>query len=100
MAEFTAFLDDSGSPDEGICLGVAGFVSKWDKWIEFEEDWHKVLEAYEIEYFHMRECAHSTDQFTNWKRKEGKRRTFLRRLIECLTIPLNDCRVWLQGGET
>jgi hypothetical protein len=84
MSVFTAFLDESGSPDVGVCLGAAGFVSTWDKWIEFEDDWHEVLEAYDVKYFHMREYAHSTEQFRNWKGKEGKRRTFLKRLIGCL----------------
>jgi hypothetical protein len=84
MSEFTVFLDDSGSPDEGICLGVGGFVSTWDKWIAFEKAWHEVLEIYDISYFHMRQYAHSTDQFKNWKGKEGKRRTFLTRLVKCL----------------
>ncbi len=84
MSEFSVFLDDSGSPDEGICLGVGGFVSTWDKWIEFEKAWHDVLEVYDISYFHMREYAHSTDEFKNWKGKEGKRRTFLKRLVKCL----------------
>jgi Protein of unknown function (DUF3800) len=84
VTEFTAFLDDSGSPDEGICLGVAGFVSTKAKWASFDQDWHRILQSYDIEYFHMREYAHSIDQFKSWKGKEGKRRTFLRRLIECL----------------
>jgi hypothetical protein len=54
MADFIAYLDDSGSPDDGICLGVAGFVSRWDKWISFEEEWRGILNEYGVEYFHMR----------------------------------------------
>ena len=84
MAEFLAFLDDSGSPDEGICLGVAGFVSTKYKWADFEKEWYSVLSAYGIGYFHMREYAHSVGQFKDWKGKDGKRRTFLKKLISCL----------------
>jgi hypothetical protein len=84
MADFIAYLDDSGSPDDGICLGVAGFVSTWDKWISFEEDWRGILNEYGVEYFHMREYAHSIEQFKSWKGEEGRRRTFLKRLIKSL----------------
>ena len=85
MTDFIAFLDDSGSPDEGICLGVAGFVSTKYKWADFEKDWHTVLTAYGIGYFHMREYAHSVGQFNGWRGREGKRRTFLKKLISCLS---------------
>jgi Protein of unknown function (DUF3800) len=84
VSEFTAYFDDSGSPDEGICLGVAGFVSTNAKWTVFEDAWQSALRQYDIEYFHMREYAHSVGQFKNWKGKDGKRKTFLRKLIQCL----------------
>lgn len=86
---FTAYFDDSGSPDSGICLGVAGFVATPEKWVEFEKAWHSVLTSYGIGYFHMREYAHSVGQFKEWKGKEGKRRTLLKKLIKCLNGRVN-----------
>ena len=86
---FTAYFDDSGSPDSGTSLGVAGFVSTVEKWVEFEEAWHSILAEYKIDYFHMRQYAHSVGQFKEWKGKEGKRRTFLKRLISCLNGRVN-----------
>jgi hypothetical protein len=84
MAMFTAYFDDSGSPDQGVCLTVAGYVSTVEKWIRFEKEWRAILYENDIEYFHMKEYAHSVGQFKKWKGKEGKRKIFLKRLVACV----------------
>jgi hypothetical protein len=78
----TGYFDASGSPDDGSVLVVSGFVSSARRWARFDSEWSKILQDSGIRVFHMKEFAHSTGEFKNWKREEEKRRKLLRDLID------------------
>jgi hypothetical protein len=83
-AMFTAYFDDSGHPDRGPELVVGGYISTVEKWVRFEEEWSEVLELFDVEYFHMKEFAHSTGEFSGWKGNDGRRIAFLKRLAKVI----------------
>lgn len=87
MTAYTTYLDDSGTPNQGRLLVVAGWVAKVEQWKKFEESWRAILDDDGIDYFHMTEFTHSVKQFAKgWKADESRRQGFLRKLI--LTIQL------------
>jgi len=55
---FTAYYDESGSPDAQAVV-VAGFVASDDQWKEFERNWNESLQKFGISYFHEVEFAQS-----------------------------------------
>lgn len=77
---FTAYFDESGSPDETVALVVAGFVASDEQWREFEREWKEVLAAEGVSCFHVKEFAHSRGEFKPWKDDEARRKHFLYRL--------------------
>lgn len=86
MAEpvyYTAYMDETGhaAADDQLFCGMAGFIAPADKWESFESKWKKVLKDFKIDYFHMREYAHSRGIFEGWKDKEYKRRKLLGSLL-------------------
>jgi hypothetical protein len=77
----TLYCDASKSRSQHLTV-VAGAISSVAKWREFDVKWSEILKDNGLEYFHMKEFAHSTDQFAHgWKKNEGRRR----RLIQELT---------------
>jgi hypothetical protein len=51
-------------------------------WEQFEIKRERALVDFQIPYFHMREFAHSTGVFEDWKGKETKRRKLFVKLIK------------------
>jgi hypothetical protein len=80
----TGYFDDSGSPDEGTVLVVAGYVSDFWQWLEFDREWGAALEAEGVKVFHMKDFALSYGEFKAWKDDEPRRRRFLARLSEII----------------
>ena len=76
---FTFYFDASGRKE---VIVVSGYVSTIDRWLKFEKQWNHLLAHFKVKYFHMKEFAHSTGQFTSWKNKSGKRADFLKSLIQ------------------
>jgi len=83
LMPLTLYCDASGKKQEGLNV-VAGFLSTVDQWLLFEKEWAAVLKEFNVNYFHMREFAHSVDQFAGWKNDEGKRRRFLTSLVQVI----------------
>lgn len=81
MSIYTAYFDESGSPDEGKALVVAGYVASDEQWLVFDHEWKEALAAEGIDRFHMRDFAHSKREFENWKGDEERRSRFIQRLI-------------------
>ena len=79
----TLYCDASGKKPEGLNV-VAGFLSTVDQWVLFEKEWAAVLKEFNVKYFHMREFAHSVEQFDGWKNDEEKRRRFLTALVQVI----------------
>ena len=43
MAMYSAYFDDSGHPDAGDRLIVAGGVAPVEQWVHFEREWRDAL---------------------------------------------------------
>lgn len=84
MAEFKAYFDASGTPDDCDAVVVAGFVAKSEQWIEFERNWREARSHYGVSRLHMREYAHSVGEFASWRDDKDKRARFLERLVNII----------------
>lgn len=82
--QITGYFDDSGHPDNGPCVVVAGFVSTEAQWTLFEAEWSEVLKQFEIETFHMKDFSGSWGEFKPWKGNEKRREAFIKRLIKVI----------------
>ena len=80
---FTAALDASGSGDTSI-LVVAGFVAPDAGWDDFSREWRDRLAKDGLDYFHMREYAHSVGPWESWGGDEKRRRALLRDLMSII----------------
>jgi hypothetical protein len=52
MAMYSGMFDDSGHPDSGKYLVVAGGVADVDQWVHFEREWKDVLAPFGVTIFH------------------------------------------------
>ncbi|HEX8474852.1 MAG TPA: DUF3800 domain-containing protein [Pyrinomonadaceae bacterium] len=84
MAIYTAYFDESGSPDEGKALVVAGYVANAEQWVKFDVEWRAALASEGIKRFHMRDFAHSRREFESWKGDEKRRTAFMKSLVEII----------------
>jgi len=86
MLMLRAYMDESGQAHypETKVVSVCGAVSTLVRWEAFEAQWASTLTEYGIEWFHMREFAHSEGQFKSWKGDEKRRRALLARLLEIM----------------
>jgi uncharacterized protein DUF3800 len=84
----TLYCDASGKAHEELIV-VAGFLGFDSQWQSFEKKWKAVLDEYGIEYFHMREFAHSTGRFQSLKGKEEKRKQLFGRLTQIISSHAN-----------
>jgi hypothetical protein len=83
MSMFTAYFDESDSGDASV---VAGFIGEAPQLNHFNNrEWKQLLESENLGYFHMKEFAHSTNEFRDWKGDEARRRNFLARIIGILS---------------
>jgi hypothetical protein len=83
---YTAYYDDSGSPDDTLAVVVAGFVASDEQWVEFERNWNDTLRQFGITLFHMREFAHSLGEFSRFKHEKEARELFLRKLMADIVL--------------
>jgi len=77
---FTSYFDASIGKKEGVTI-VAGWLSTIAEWEQFDIDWRLLLARYNIPYFHMKDFAHSTGAFQDWKGREIKRANFLKKAV-------------------
>jgi Protein of unknown function (DUF3800) len=84
LVMLTAYFDESGHPDSGPGLVVAGFVSTVQRWQKFESEWRKELEAFGVSSLHMKHYTSSQGEYAGWKGNEKKRAAFLARLIRVI----------------
>lgn len=65
-----AFVDESGSRNQDVCMVLAGFISPAEEWIAFSDEWQACLDdAPTLEYFKMREAVKNpSGAFKNWRR--------------------------------
>lgn len=53
MAMYSAYFDESGHPDDGDFVVVAGAIADVDQWIHFEREWTEALSTLNTTIFHM-----------------------------------------------
>jgi len=61
MAMFTAVFDAGGHESDQPCLSVGGFISTADRWMEFSEQWQKLLHLAGLPYYHHSEHRYRED---------------------------------------
>ena len=87
MLLLTSYMDESGHSDDPNFhfTGMAGFVAPEKTWTEVGIVWQKILDIFSLtEPFHMKEFAHSTGQFENWKDNETQRRMLYSNLVKVI----------------
>ena len=52
MAMYSAYFDESGHPDSGTYMVVAGCVADVDQWSHLDREWKELLGSFGIEIFH------------------------------------------------
>jgi hypothetical protein len=52
MAMYSAYFDESGHPDDGRFLVVAGAVADVNQWVHFEREWVELLAPLNTNVFH------------------------------------------------
>jgi hypothetical protein len=87
MAEYTAYFDDSGHPEDQDFLLVGGFVSTEEQWFLFGREWRGVLDRYGIAAFHMTDFERSK----KWTRCEKD--TILLQLTSLIRARVQYCVV-------
>jgi len=83
----TAYFDETGHAEDPKVhyTGVAGLVAPADAWRIFEERWRDTLEKAGFrEPFHMKDFAHSKNQFECLKGREPERKILYKRLMEVI----------------
>ncbi len=80
MAKFAAFLDESGTHEGSEVTVVAGALSRQSSWSSIVGQWCKVLEKYDVPYFHATDVANFRGPYRNWN--ENTRRGFLETLLK------------------
>jgi hypothetical protein len=79
MAMYTAYLDDSGHPDSGKYLVVAGAIADIRQWVHLEREWLEVLEPLGTEVFHATDFADRRPPYD--RLGESEREKFLMSLV-------------------
>lgn len=70
-----AYLDGSGTePSDRVCT-VAGYIGVDDQWDLFTAEWKKMLDDFEVSYYHAVDLYHGRHQFEEWS---GEKRAQLR----------------------
>ena len=80
MAIITSYFDASGGSDQ-IVVASAAVVASPEIWEEFDKRWSSSLASYKISALHMKDFAHSTEEFEGWKCDQPKRRRFLNEML-------------------
>ena len=52
MAMYSAYFDESGHPDRGPQMVVAGCVADVRQWVHFEREWKDALKPFDVNVFH------------------------------------------------
>jgi hypothetical protein len=73
----TGYFDESGTHDDALVTSVAGIIATTEGWMAFDQAWTKVLAHWGLSYFHMKECAHCTGDFEQFRDNEAGRKQLL-----------------------
>lgn len=93
---FTAYYDESGSPEQRAVV-VASFVASDEQWLEFERNWNDTLRQFDISLFHAVEFFQSVGEFAKWnahstnRELQETRQWFLRQLLAHIKLRVRFC---------
>ena len=85
MLRLTSYMDETGHSDDSSFrfAGMAGLVAPLEAWERLGKTWQEVLAIFGLkEPFHMKDFAHSSGQFEEWKGREAKRRLLFKILVK------------------
>lgn len=106
MRSFSAYFDESGTPDEThVILTVAGFVSSDQKWVRFEIAWKKILKDAGLPdgtVFHMNRFARNLPPYEAFAGQSKRKAAFIESLIACTRRHVHkafSCSVVLRDWE-
>ena len=103
---YTAHFDESGTHDESHrVLVVAGFVSTFEKWKRFEDEWAKILSGAglpEKTIFHMKDFARNAGTYSHFEGQPEEKKNFISQLVKCTRRNVNkgfSCALVLRDWE-
>ena len=65
---FNCYFDDSGNKQDGF-TAVAGWISNWERWRAFAEEWSLMLARHRVPEFKMKDLSHFKGMYENWEAK-------------------------------
>jgi len=68
---YSAYFDESGHPDNGIFMVVAGCVAEVDQWVHFEREWLEALAPLNTKVFHTNEFEKGNPPFDKLTSREA-----------------------------
>lgn len=80
MVVLQGYFDESGTHADSDSVVLAGFLSTFERWQQFEAEWNKSLAEYDLPFFHMTDFANQVGHYASWS--EDMRRARLGRLLE------------------
>ena len=88
---FVAYLDGSGdgTDPKATVVSVGGYIANESQWAEFERRWSEALALNDVPALHMKDFAHSTGAYKEWKGDEQRRARFLGDMVQII----NDCTI-------
>lgn len=72
----SAYFDESGTKPPSKILTIAGYLSTVQRWEKFEIQWVKLLEKYDLSYFHAVDIAHFKIGFERNKDEHRRERFY------------------------
>ena len=82
LAVLIAYLDDSGTQDDGPVFAVGGWVASASQWFILELEWRKILASEGVTRFRASELENGKGEFADWKK--DRRIDFQCRLADAL----------------
>ncbi|MGD0942467.1 MAG: hypothetical protein ABR905_22465, partial [Terracidiphilus sp.] len=86
FAMFTSYFDCARTGQGGGSIAVCGWLSTGERWLEFDEEWRRVLDSFGVSHFHMKEFAHFHGPYSSgWEGDGPKRAAFLQSLVGAIS---------------
>jgi len=60
---YNAYMDESGTHDESEVVALAGYLTTYDGWNDFEDEWNQVMCHYRVNDFHMTDFVGHREEF-------------------------------------
>ncbi len=82
IAVLEGFFDESGTHKGCLVTAIGGCVARAEQWAIFAPEWRRVLEDFEVSFFHSTDLANSEKQFKGWN--DAKKRSFIAELARVM----------------